>query len=53
MRMMHIYKSNKYQSMICRISQKPRTDRKIKTVKVFFVKNTYEQLIKIESAVSL
>ena len=39
MRLMHIYKSNKYRSMVCRISQKPRNDRKIKTVKyLFFVK---------------
>ena len=29
-----IYKSNKYRSLICRISQKPRNDRKIKTVKI-------------------
>ena len=36
MRMMHIYKSNIYRSMICRISQKPRNDRKIKTVKFLF-----------------
>ena len=37
--MVHIYKSNKYRSMISRISQKQRNDRKIKTVKfIFFVK---------------
>ena len=39
MRMMHICKSNKYRIMICRISQKPIKDRKIKTVKfLLFVK---------------
>ena len=38
MRIMHMYKSNKYRSMICRISQKPRNDRKIKTVKFLFCK---------------
>ena len=32
--MAHIYKSNKYRSMICWISQKPRNDRKIKTRQV-------------------
>ena len=34
--MTHIYKSNKYRSIICRISQKPRNDRKIKPVKFLF-----------------
>ena len=38
MRVMNIYKNNKYRPVICRISQKPMNDRKIKTVKflVFF-----------------
>ena len=35
--MTHICKSNKYRSMICRISQKPRNDRTIKTVKFLFL----------------
>ena len=30
---MHIYKSNKYRPMICRISQKPRDDSELKSVK--------------------
>ena len=42
MRMMHIYRSNKYLSMICQISQKPSNDRKIKNGKfLFFVKCIY------------
>ena len=36
MRMMHIYKSNKYRSIICRVSQNQRNNRKIKTVKFLF-----------------
>ena len=36
MHMMHTYKSNKYRPMICRMSQKPRNDRKIKTVKFLY-----------------
>ena len=39
-RMMHLYKSNQYRSMICRISQKPRNDRK-KTVKFLFLLSIY------------
>ena len=35
---MHIYKSNKYLSVICRISQKQRNDRKIKPSSFFFFK---------------
>ena len=34
--MMHIYKSKKYRTVICRISQNPRNDRKTKTVKFLF-----------------
>ena len=41
MRMLNIYKSDKYRSMIYRISKKPRNDRKIKTVVSFFVKYRY------------
>ena len=37
MRRKHIYKSNKYSSMICRIFQKQRHNRKIKTVKFLFL----------------
>ena len=36
MRVMNIYKSNKFRSLICRISQKPKNDRKIETVKFLF-----------------
>ena len=39
--MMRIYKSNKYLSMICRISQKPRNDRILKTVKFLFLLSIY------------
>ena len=42
MRMTHIYKSNKYRSMIHWISQKPRNDRKIKTVKFLFWLSIYK-----------
>ena len=41
MLMRRIYKSNKYRSMIRRISQKPRNDRKIKTVKFLFLLSIY------------
>ena len=47
MRMTHIYKSNKYPFVTCRISQKPRNDRKIKTVQFFlffFVKYIFSVL---------
>ena len=37
MHMMHIYKSNKWLSMICRTSQILRNGRKIKTVKFLFL----------------
>ena len=45
MRMTHTYKSYKYRSMICWISQKPRNDRKIKTVKFLFLLSICCQLI--------
>ena len=45
MHMMHIYKSNEYRSMICRISQKSRNDSKITRMVV------HEQLV--EPAVCL
>ena len=32
----YVYKNNDYLSIICRISQSLRNDRKIKTVKFFF-----------------
>ena len=41
MRMLNIYKSDKYRSMIYRISQKQRNDRKIKTVKFLFMLSIY------------
>ena len=41
MRRKHIYKSNKYPSMICKIFQKQRHDRKIKTVKFLFLLSIY------------
>ena len=37
MRMMYIYKSNKHWSIKCHISQNPRNDRKIKTVRFLFL----------------
>ena len=42
MRIMHIYKSNKYRSLLFRISKKPRNDRKIKTVKFLFLLSIVE-----------
>ena len=36
MRMMHIYNGNKYRSIICRVSQNQRNNRKIKTDKFLF-----------------
>ena len=36
MRMMHIYKRDKYRSIMSRISQNSKNDRKIETVKFLF-----------------
>ena len=42
MHMMHICKSNKYRSIINRVSQNPRCDRKIKTVIFLLSIQTYQ-----------
>ena len=47
MRMMYIFKSNKYRSMICRFHKIQEITEKLKSTSFFFVKYIY-----IESAIS-